>query len=317
MKGRSHCISSRGISYLGVSFLGALVLGIIPAARGQEIELPLVVSKPRLSFGGGVLAYREHDFDTAPGLKSSFREPFFETGLGWDFIVAGHNVFNLGLDFWQSAEGTEKWKDSDIPVQENDLDVDRFSLTLGYLASSWNRALPPTELPPASRIFRIGGGLNFYYRRQAFFRDDFEDLTTNPPTFIDAEVEEVFDMVGGEVVLDMELGPRHIACAFLRLKSGGGWVGVTNDGLEPLVDEDDSDLSTAGIHGTVEAGVVSQPTPQVELRLGYRFHWTEVFQEQETVSGFDPVLGPVTVSIELPDNSTEIHMVFFEAAFPF
>ena len=76
-------------------------------------------------------------------------------------------------------------------------------------------------------------------------------------------------------------------------------------------------IDTAGVHATVEVGVLSQFIPMVELRIGYRYHWMQVFQDQRTASGFDPVLGPVTFSVELPDNITELHVAFFEAAFPF
>jgi hypothetical protein len=152
------------------------------------------------------------------------------------------------------------------------------------------------------------------YRHQQFERDEFVDTTTSPPTSQEGSATETFDMVGAEVTLEFEVGPRPILAGFFRGRAGGEYVLVMNDGLEPLVDREDTDIHTAGVHGTVEAGVISQFIPNVEIRAGYRYHRQEVFQEMKNV-----ITGPNGrgLSLELPDNTTELQMVFIEAAFVF
>ncbi len=276
-----------------------------------------VVVIPRIDFGGGVLRYRETDFETAPGTESDFEEPVFDSGIEWDVIFGGHHALNIELGFWQTSTGTEEWEENGVPIQMNDLDVGRFSLAMGYLASTWDRSVPPQALVGPPQWIRFAGGVRAYYRHQDFERDDFTVLLPPPPTFSSRGVEETFDMFGGEVALDLEFGPRSIVAGFLRGFAGGGYVGVHNDGLEPVVDKEDMRIDTAGVHAAFEVGVLSQFFPMVELRIGYRYHWMQVFQDQRTVDGFDPVLGPVVFSVELPDNTTELHVAFFEAAFPF
>lgn len=286
-------------------------------AQAQVPGTRPVVVIPRLDFGGGVLRYRETDFDTAPGTESDFDEPVFETGIEWDVVFGGHHALNIELGFWQTSTGTEDWEENGTPIQMNDLDVGRFSLAMGYLASTWDRSAPPQSLAGPARWIRFAGGLRAYYRHQAFERDDFTVFLPPPPTFSSRAVEETFDMAGGEVALDLEFGPRDIVSGFIRGFAGGGYVGVLNDGLGPVVDKEDMRIDTAGVHGTIEVGILSQFIPQLELRLGYRYHRMEVFQDRRTVSAVDPFLGPVVFSVELPDNTTELHVAFFEAAFPF
>jgi hypothetical protein len=301
------------------SYLQALVAAAVlqGAAAAQEPEPAPFFNRPHLSLGGGDFSYREHHFELAPGLKSRFEEPVISTGFGWDFIFAGHNALTTDFDFFQTDRGTERWKDSGTLVQEDRLNVRRFSLALGYLYSTWDRSQPPESLSGPSRLLRFGFGVSAYYRRQAFRRDEFTDFTTSPPTSSDEVVNETFDMVGVETGLTLEFGPRNIAAAFLRARGGGGYVGVLNDGLEPLVKKEDARIDTGGVQGTVEVGLVSQFARHVELRAGYRYHRMEVFESRRTVNAVDPVLGPVVISIELPDNTTEMHMLFVEAAFPF
>jgi len=279
----------------------------IPARTQDEAPAwhPPMFNRPTFSFGAGVLEYREHDFDLAPGLESRFSEPVFQYTFGWEFVTGNHD-FYINMDFFHSLEGTEKWKESGETVQTDDLDILRFGLELGYMASTWDRALPPPLLPKSSQAVRFAGGLNLYYRHQHFERDDF--VVFDPfPEPVDFESDEMFDMLGGEVVLELEFGPRHILAGFIRGKGGGGYVSVVNDIFDPY--DDDAQINTASVQGTVEVGILSQFLPHVELRLGYRWHRLEVFGEDTTVDG--------VLLVELPDNTTEIHMGFLEAVFPF
>jgi hypothetical protein len=221
----------------------------------------------------------------------------------------------VSFDVHVSFTDTERWKEDDVLIQTDDLGIQRYSFTIGYLWSTWNRAIPPAHLEEPSRLFRFGVGGAGFYRRQAFERSDFIDETAVPPTIDSSSVHEDFDIAGGEVVLDFEIGPRNIIAGFLRGRSGIEYVGVRNDGLG--LPTEDTHIDTYGVHGQVEAGVVSQPFPNVELRLGYRWIRQDVFREKKSLYAVDPDLGPVIISIELPDNTTEMHMAYFEAAFPF
>lgn len=294
----------------------AVLLPAVSAAQEAQ-ETPFLFHRPHFGMGAGELTYREHHFDIAPGLKSNFSEPFVEGRGGWDFIFTGQNALTVDFAFLETKTGTETWKDSGALVQQNTLDVGRFSFEIGYLWSTWNRAVPPIDLGGISDMVRFGVGANTFYRRQAFDRDHFSDFTTSPPTTSDANVKETFDMLGAEVVLDLELGPRQLVAFFARGKGGGGYTGVLNDGLEPLVKKEDARLDTGEVHGTLEAGLVTQPNPRFELRAGYRYLWQEVFEKKRTVNAVDPVLGPVTILIDLPDNTTIMHMGYIEVAIPF
>lgn len=271
-----------------------------------------VVVLPTISFAAGELRYQEHDSELFPGLKSHFEEPAFETGIGIEFIFSGHHGLAIDFDFLQTDNGAERWRDDGILVQENDLEVSRFNFSIGYRASTWNRARLPSLLPELQKIIRFDGGIAAYYRRQRFLRDDFFDFTQSPPTFNGGEVEETFDMLGAEFTLELELGPRHLAAAFIRGRAGGGYASVMNDSLEPEVSKNDFQFDTASVQGTVEAGVVSQFAPSIELRLGYRFLHQELFDKRITV-----FFQGANRRAEFPDSSTIAHMIFFEAAFPF
>src|SRR5262245_60808716 len=155
--------------------------------------------QPAVHFGGGELSYQEHDFRSAPGLESKFEEPVFETGVGVDFIFQGHHALSLDFNFFGTTQGEETWKEAGTLVQENEMDIHRFGFELGYLGSTWNRALDPRDLRGPERFIRFAGGINGYYRRQGFDREGFVDFTVDPPLLIDAEATETFDMLGGEV----------------------------------------------------------------------------------------------------------------------
>lgn len=260
--------------------------------------------RPYASFGYGSLEYRETSFEIRPDLTSSFREPVYMGALGWEFLLE-RSAIRLGVDFFVTENGTEDWTETGTLLQTNDLRVWRLSLDAGYLYSSYDRGLPSSELTGTNKHFRFGAGLNLYYRHQHFQRDDF--ATFDPPTFDDQSVNEKFDMLGGEVVLELEVGPRDIVAAFARGKGGGGLVTVTNDALGSF--ENDARIWTAGVQGTIEAGVVSEAIRGIELRAGYRYHRLQVFEETTTVAGI--------LIVNLPDNQTTIHMFFFEASFPF
>jgi len=263
------------------------------------------------------LSYTEHRFNSSPGLESSFEAPLGEMSLGWDFIFNGHHGLLLDFELAGTLGGEEEWEEFGVPVQRNDLQVGRIGLVMGYSLSTWNRALAPEEFPKKDQILRLAGGLNTFYRNQTFWRTDFLLLDSTPPATSDISVRETFDMFGAELVVDLEIGPRPIASAFLRGRFGGEFVTVLNNSLPYRVDPADARINTAGIHGRVEVGVVSQPHRNLELRLGYRYYWQEVFGSDTVASGFDPGLGPVDVLIELPDNTTEIHMAFIEVSIPF
>jgi hypothetical protein len=81
-----------------------------------------------------------------------------------------------------------------------------------------------------------------------------------------------------------------------------GFATVFNDFFEDL--DEDASFYTWSVQGTIEAGVLSQPIDAVELRVGYRFHYMEVFGDKNSVAGG---------TLELPDNTTEMHQIFFEA----
>jgi hypothetical protein len=286
---------------------------IVPTEpSGQDVvvtEEPLRAAerrehRPYASFGYGSLEYRETSFEIRPGLESKAREPVYMGALGWDFLFDRSTV-RLGLDLFVTENGTEEWTEAGSLLQTNDFRVWRLSLDAGYLYSSYDTGLPPSDLEGTSKYFRFGAGLNFYYRHQQFQRDDF--ATFDPPSSDDQSVNEKFDMLGGEVMVEIEVGPRDIAAAFVRGKGGGGLVTVTNDALGSL--EEDARIWTAGVQGTIEAGVVSEFLSGVELRAGYRYHRLQVFEETTTVAGI--------LIVNLPDNQTTIHMFFVEASFPF
>ncbi len=299
---------------LAISFHG---LGTVSSAIAQtEVEpfapaFPVVIL-PTISFAAGELRYQEHDSELVPGLKSHFEEPAFDTGIGIEFIFEGYHGLTLDFDFLQTDSGTERWRDTGVLIQENDLELSRFNFSIGYRASTWNRARLPSLLPEWQKIIRFDGGIAAYYRRQRFLRDDFFDFEQTPPTFIGGEVEETFDMVGAEFTLELELGPRHLAAAFIRGRAGGGYASVMNDSLEPEVSKNDFQFDTASVQGTVEAGVVSQFAPFIELRLGYRFLHQELFDQRITVFS-----QGANRRFEFPESSTITHMIFFEAGFPF
>ena len=279
--------------------------------------------KPRLSFGYGALEYRELKFDPfvlsladppRTDVKSDFDEAVYQGSVNFDFIF-GHHGMLLGFDFFQTESGTEKWKDEGVLFQENDLDVWRFGFEVGYIGSTYNRSIPPAELTGADRWIRFAGGLAFYYRHQHFTRDEFVVFNPNviadpTPSFSDEEVEEQFDMVGGEILLELEAGPRNIVAAFVRARGGGGLVTVVNDSLGSL--EEDARIYTAGVQGTFDVGIVSQFVKNLELRAGYRFGVMQVYEERAEVD-----LGGGTLYVDLPDNRTMMSMAFVELAIPF
>src|SRR5262249_11638674 len=160
-------------------------------------------------------------------------EPVFEMDFGWDLIFDGHHALALDFDFFQTDRGTERWTEFESLVQTDRLDVGRYGISVGYVGSTRSRAGPPQDLQGPARMLRCSASIQASYRRQAFRRDEFLDFSTSPPTFIDEEVREDFDMVGGEAILDLEIGPRNIVAGFIRGHGGGGYVGVVNDGLEP------------------------------------------------------------------------------------
>jgi hypothetical protein len=295
------------------------MMAVAQAASGQDAvgeTIPPLVLRPRLSLGGGEVSYREHHFETAPGLHSNFHDAAIMPDVGLDVIVDGYHQLSLDFDAFTSFTGREHWMDDMGLVQENDLRIWRINFTVAYTASTWNRAIDPRNLTGASRLIRFAGGVAGFYRRQEFNRSDFIDFTTSPPTAIGGSVDEVFNIFGGEAVLDLEVGPRHILAGFVRGRAGGGAVSVTNNGFAGLT-PNDTRINTTTVHGEIEAGVVSQPSPRVELRFGYRWFRQEVFEHTKNVILIDPALGPQLVTLDLPDNTTVLHMVFFEAAFPF
>jgi hypothetical protein len=288
---------------------------IFSGARAEESAPepapPDVFNKPHLAIGGGSVRYRETDFNSAPSLHSNFEEPAVMTDAGWDFIFSGHHTLRLDFAFVGTATGTEDWHESGSLIQENDLHIHRFGISIGYLASTWNRAAPPELLAGVSRYFRFSGGVDAFYRRQAFFRTDFVDFTQTPPASVDVSSEEDFDMGGGEVVLELEAGPRNIAAFFLDGRAGAEYVSVVNDAI-PFASTQDTRINTHGVHGAIEAGVVSQPLRSLELRLGYRYDRLDVFGDSKVIQ-----TPQATIGLELPDNVTEMHLIFLEAAFLF
>ncbi len=283
-------------------------VGEAPSATPEALPMwaPLFAFRPRVSLGFGEFSYEEEDFDLVPGLDSEFKEPVFWGQLGCDFAFRHHGV-TLDFDFFHTATGTERWEEFGSLVQKNELNVWRLGLELGYFGSTWDRSRPSSMLRGASRYVRFGGGFRLYYRHQHFTREDFElyDASGQLDEVVDTEVEEKFDMLGGEFVIDFEVGPRHYAAGFIRGKGGGGLVVVTNDIFEP--DEEDFSVTTASVQGTVEAGVVSQPIRFLEVRGGVRYHHLEVFGEDTKESG---------ITVELPDNTTQIYMIFIEVTVP-
>jgi len=69
-----------------------LLAGSVAAQVEEGPGTPFFFNKPRVTFAAGTFNYHEHDFKLAPGLASRFEEPVFETGIGWDFIFAGHTA---------------------------------------------------------------------------------------------------------------------------------------------------------------------------------------------------------------------------------
>jgi len=274
----------------------------VPAEETGSLEISLPF-KPKLSIGYGILRYHEHDFDAAPGLESKYEEKVIQGMLGWEFLL-GHHGFSLDIDFLHSFTGTETWTEFGTLAQEDDLKIWRLGFEVSYLGSTWDRSIPASSLDGPSRFIRFGAGIGAYYRHQQFTRDDF--VLYNPPGTSDGEVNEKFDMFGGEILLELEIGPRDIIAAFARGKGGGGYVTVTNDALGSL--EDDARINTFGVQGTIEAGLVSQPVSHVEVRVGYRYCRMEVFTESTVTDG---------LLVQLPDNTTEVQVLFLELAFPF
>ncbi len=284
---------------------------------GQGIED--IVHKPHLSVGGGILSFEEDDsrsldaFDLR--IDSDYQEPLIATGIGWEAILNGYHGLSFDFDFLQAFQGTQETKtvysepgSIDTFNQENDLDIRRYSFSLGYLYSSWDRARPPERLRGNDRTFRFAGGFNLVYWLQHFTREGFSliDSGMEIPQAT-PKLESYYHLAGAELVAEVEVGPRELIAGFLRGKVGGGYVRFEKDiceraGVDQIKLEQDFD--TAGIYGTIEAGIVSQILGPVELRMGYRYNHLFVFGQED---GEDI----------LPDSTTVIHMGFLEAALSF
>jgi len=287
-----------------------------PEAPGAGVEGvdshsgPPRVHRPHLLLGGGSFSYHERNFTIAgaEGLRSRFYAPAITGTLGWEFLVLDHQALGVDIPFFVTETNRETWKDSGIPAQQNNLQVWRMGFELNYLASSWNRRIPAADLAGTSRWVRMAAGLSAYYRHQHFTRDRF--VTFDPPDESDARVQEKFDMLGGELLLEFEAGPRNVLAFFARGRGGGGYVTVTNDVFGGS--EEDARLDTAGVQGTIDLGIVSEFARNCELRAGFRWHRMDVF---ETTTRFTS--GGTLFIVNLPDNTTEMQMGFLEAAFPF
>jgi hypothetical protein len=208
---------------------------------------------------------------------------------------------SLNFDFLMTDKDTETWRENGTIVQENDLRVWRFGVEVGYRASTWDRRLPPRALTGDHKWIRFTGGADLYYRFQMFNRQRIPSL---------GDVNESFNMFGGELVVDLEVGPRYLIAGFFRGRGGGGLVYVLNDLFDniPGYSAADFAIATAGIQGTVEMGLVSQPIFQLEIRAGYRYFVMRVLGSDRTRAG---------IIVELPTNTTQIHMGFLEVGVPF
>ena len=235
---------------------------------------PDLFNMPRFSFCVGVLDYH-------PKGAGTFEETFCGGGVGWDVVLDG--IHTLFAEFELLYTETEHLQLD--PVTQADNNIFRWGFKLGYMWSSWDRSLPPSELKEMSRYFRLGLGLNAVFSRQEYMRDvGVQDY------------EQLFDMYGGEAVLHLELGPRNVVSAFCTLRGGGGSLEVASDSVFGI----GSRVHTAGVHAALEAGLLSQFTMHTQLKVGYRFETWRFLAEDL-----------------MPETDTRLNLLFAELCFPF